>query len=204
MTAAQDGQSWRHVNIRGSSSTSRFLVRGLVTCQEKKEFRLRFPKTHADAGLFLLLKAAELSLERQKEIVVQLDVKIAFDHMEHGAALKAMRLQRLSLFSMALTAAIWSGSCTKARLGTVLSNKVQTSRGLPQAALESLVIFTMIMELVVGDLVKSWKARNLAWSVDDLVLADGVVLAAASAAAAEVMVADVIEKLGEVGLTIGA
>ena len=39
------------------------------------------PKTHADAGLFLLLKAAELSGERQKEIVVvQLDMKKAYDH----------------------------------------------------------------------------------------------------------------------------
>ena len=42
------------------------------------------PKSHADAGLFLLLKAAELSRERQREIVVvQLDVKKAFDHVDH-------------------------------------------------------------------------------------------------------------------------
>ena len=42
------------------------------------------PKTHADAGLFLLLQAAELSREWQKEIaVVQLDVKKAFDHVDH-------------------------------------------------------------------------------------------------------------------------
>ena len=52
------------------------------------------PKTHADAGLFLLLKAAELSREWQKEIVmVQLDVKKAFDHVDHRAAFKAMRVQ---------------------------------------------------------------------------------------------------------------
>ena len=40
------------------------------------------PRTHADAGVFLLLKAAEVSRDLQKEIVVvQLDVKKAFDHV---------------------------------------------------------------------------------------------------------------------------
>ena len=87
------------------------------------------PKTLADAGLFLLLKAAELSREWQKEIVVvQLDVKKAFDHVDHRAAFKAQKLQGVSLFSMALIAAIWNGSCMKARLGTVSSNKVRMSR----------------------------------------------------------------------------
>ena len=48
------------------------------------------------AGLFLLLKAAELSRERQKEImVVQLDVKKLLDHVEHPTAFKAMRLRWL-------------------------------------------------------------------------------------------------------------
>ena len=93
------------------------------------------PKTHADAGLFLPLKAAELSREWQREIVVvQLDVKKAFDHVDHRAAFKAMKLQGVSLFSMALIAAIWSGSCMMACLGTVTSNKVPMSRGLPQGA----------------------------------------------------------------------
>ena len=168
------------------------------------------PKTHADAGLFLLLKAAELSREWQREIVVvQLDVKKAFDHVDHRAAFKAMKLQGVSLFSMALIAAIWSGSCMKACLGTVTSNKVQMSRGLPQGAPESPVIFTMIMELVLRDLIKSWISRKLAWRLDDFTLAaicyaDDVVLIAVSVSAAETMVSEVIEKLIEVGLTVGA
>ena len=66
----------------------------------------------------------------------------------------------------------------KARLGTVLPNEAQMSRGLPQGAPES----------PVTDLVKSWKVRNLAWSLDDFVLAANcyVFLVAASVAAAEV------------------
>ena len=55
------------------------------------------------------------------------------------------------------------------------------------------------MELVLIDLVKSWKVRKLAWSLDGFVLAaicyaDDVVLAAPSVAAAEAMVAEVIAK----------
>ena len=65
------------------------------------------------------------------------------------------------------------------------------SRGLSQGAPESPVIFTMIMELTLRDLIKSWIARKLAWRLDDFVLAtifyaDDVVLVAASVAAAEV------------------
>ena len=168
------------------------------------------PQTHADAGLFLLMRAAELSREWQKEIVVvHLDVKNAFDHVDHRAAFKAMKLQGVSLFSMALIAAIWNGSCMKARLGTVSSNKVRMSRGLSQGAPESPVIFTMIMELVLRDLIKSWTTRKLAWRLDDFALAaicyaDDVMLFAVSMSAAEIMATEVIAKLKEVGLSIGA
>ena len=145
------------------------------------------PKTHADAGLFLLLHAAELSREWQREIVVvQLDVKKAFDHVDHRAALKAMKLLDVSPFSMALIAAIWNGNCMEARLGTVSSSKVRLGRGLPQGAPESPVIFTMIMELVSRDLLKSWIARKLAWRLDDFVLA----AICSSVVAAEVMVTE--------------
>ena len=97
----------------------------------------------------------------------------------------------------------------QACLGTVTSNKVQMSRGLPQGAPESPVIFTMIMELVLRDLIKSWISRKLAWRLDDLTLAaicyaDDVVLIAVSMSAAETMVSEVIGKLKEVGLTVGA
>ena len=149
------------------------------------------PKTHVDAGLFLLLHAAELSREWQREIVVvQVDVQKAFDHVDHRAAFNALRLQGVSPFSMALIAAIWNGGCMTARLGTVLSNKVQISRGVPQGALESPVNFTMIMELVLRDLINSWKVRKLAWSLDDFVLAaichaDDVVFVAVSVIAAD-------------------
>ena len=112
-------------------------------------------------------------------MVVQLDMKKAFDR------------------------------CMKARLGTVSSSKVRMSRGLPQGAPESLVIFTMITELVLRDFFKNLITRKLAWRLDDFVLgaicyANDVVLVAASVAAAEVMVAEVIAKLKDVSLNVGA
>ena len=87
----------------------------------------------------------------------------------------------------------------KVRLGTVSTSKVRLSRGLLQGAPEFPVIFTM-MELVLRDLIKSWITRKMAWRLDDFVLAatcyaDDVVLVAASVAALEVMVAEVIVEL---------
>ena len=62
---------------------------------------------------------------------------------------------------------------------------------------------------MLRDLIQSWITRKLAWRLDDFVLAaicyaDDVVSVAASVAAAEVMVTEVIAKLKEVGLTVGA
>ena len=99
---------------------------------------------------------------------------------------------------MALIAAIWNGSCMKARLGTISSSKVRMSKGLPQGAPESPIIFTMFMELVLRIPIKSWITMKLAWRLDDFVLV------AASVAVAEVMVTEVIAKLKGVGLTVGA
>ena len=41
-----------------------------------------------------------------EEVVAQLDVRKAFDHVDHRAAFTAMRLQGISLLSIALIAAI--------------------------------------------------------------------------------------------------
>ena len=157
-----------------------------------------------------VVASCRVSREWQKEIVVvQLDVKKAFDHVDHRTAFKAMKLQGVNLFSMVLIVAIWNGSCMKARLVTVSSNNVRMSRGLSQGPPESPVIFTMIMELVLRDLIKSWITRKLAWRLDDFALAaiccaDDVMLVAVSMSAAEIMVTEVIAKLKEVGLCVGA
>ena len=99
-------------NVSVQVHTERWFVcdsknHGLCVAQITPSIAAReLPKTHADAGSFLFLQAAELSRDQKKEIVVV--------------------QQSLSPFSMALIAAIWNGSCMKARLGTAPSNKVQT------------------------------------------------------------------------------
>ena len=95
----------------------------------------------------------------------------------------------------------------KACLGTVSSNKVRMSRGLRQGAP---VIITMITDLVMRDLIKSWITRKPGLEAGrfcvgcDICYADDVVLVAVSMSAAEKMVTEVIAKLKEVGLSVGA
>ena len=73
-------------------------------------------------SVFAVEGGGTVSRVAEREIVVvQLDVKKAFDHVDHRAAFKAMKLQGVSLFSMVLIAAISNGSCMKACLRTVTS-----------------------------------------------------------------------------------
>ena len=120
------------------------------------------PKTHADAGLFLLLQAAELWTEWQREIVVvQLDVKKAVRSRGSSSGLQGNGCESV-LDGTDCCNLEWMLRMN-ARLGTSSSSKVRMSRGLPQGAPESPVIFTMIMELLLRDLIKSWIIRKLAW-----------------------------------------
>ena len=97
--------------------------------------------------------------EWQREIVVvQLDVKKALDHVDHRAAFKAMKLQDVSPFSMALDCCNLEWKLHESMLWEqISSSKVQNEqRSCLKRAPESPVIFTMIMELVLRDLIKSW------------------------------------------------
>ena len=63
-------------------------------------------------------------------VVVQLDVKKAFDHVHHRAAFKGTMLQSLIPFSMGLIAAIWNGSCHESAIGNGI---VEQSSGCAEA-----------------------------------------------------------------------
>ena len=105
-------------------------------------------------------------------MVVQLNVKKAFDHVDHRAAFKAMRLQGVRPFSMALIAAIWNGSCMKARLGAVSSSKVRMSRGLPQGALAEVIAKLKGVGLNVGAQKTHWMSHPK--MVDKSIMVDGL------------------------------
>jgi hypothetical protein len=168
------------------------------------------PGSHADTGVFMINKAAELSREwRVPLFLAQLDVKKAFDHVDHRAAFKAMRLQGISLQAIALIAAIWAHSVVSVRLGSMSSDDIPMDRGLPQGAPESSLIFTMIMDMVIRALEPTWRQQGYGFNVDQFRLmvicyADDLVLAASSKEHLEAMISDVIEALAKIGLGVGA
>jgi hypothetical protein len=161
------------------------------------------PGSHADTGVFMINKAAELSREwRVPLFLAQLDVKKAFDHVDHRAAFKAMRLQGISLQAIALIAAIWAHSVVSVRLGSMSSDDIPMDRGLPQGAPESSLIFTMIMDMVIRALKPTWRQKGYGFNVDQFRLmvicyADDLVLAASSKEHLEAMTSDVIEALAK-------
>ncbi|CAE8618348.1 unnamed protein product [Polarella glacialis] len=158
----------------------------------------------------MINRAAELSREwRVPLVLAQLDVKKAFDHVDHRAAFEAMRLQGISLHAIALIAAIWACSVVTARLGMVSSDDIPMDRGLPQGAPESPLIFTMIMDMVIRALEPQWREKGYGFSIDRFRLtavcyADDIVLAASSKEHLEAMISDVINALGKIGLGVGA
>jgi hypothetical protein len=168
------------------------------------------PGSHADTGVFMINRAAELSREwRVPLVLAQLDVKKAFDHVDHRAAFKAMRLQGISLHAIALISAIWACSLVSVSLGMVSSDDIPMDRGLPQGAPESPLIFTMIMDMVIRALEPEWRRKGYGFNIDEFRLmavcyADDIVLAAPSKEHLEAMISDVIEALGKIGLGVGA
>ena len=81
--------------------------------------------------------------------MVQLDLTNAFDRVLHSAVVRALRLQSASLQCIAAICGILSQSKAAATLGHVSAKAVNMLRGLPQGALESPIIFTLVTELVL-------------------------------------------------------
>lgn len=166
--------------------------------------------SHANMGPHLILRLAELTREwRLSFCVAQLDLRKAFDHIDHRAAFRAMSLQGISLHAQALMAKIWSLSAIKAKLGTETSEAVPLHRGLPQGAPESPLIFTMIVEMIVRTLEVSWHARGMGFRIDGLIFccvcyADDIVLLAHTPQALTTMIAETIAAFNAIGLGVGA
>ena len=98
------------------------------------------PKTHADAGLFLLLKAAELSREWQREIVVvQLDVKKAFGPCGPSSGLQGHETARCESVFDGLDCGNLEG---KLHEGMLENGDVEQSSDEPRIASRSAGIFS--------------------------------------------------------------
>ena len=106
--------------------------------------------SHACMGVHVIQRVAELAREwRLPVCMAQVDLRKAFDHVNHRAAIDAMKLQGISLQAQALMAKIWQQSSIKAKLGAEVSDAVSLLRGLPQGAPESPLIFTMVVEMLL-------------------------------------------------------
>jgi hypothetical protein len=96
-------------------------------------------------------------------------------------------------------------------MGSVTTERFKTTRGLPQGAPESPVVFTLIVEMVMRRLNAKWAChqhQNVgfkmdSWWLPSLAYADDIILLARSKGALERMIVEVGEAFAEVGLSIG-
>ena len=166
--------------------------------------------SHACMGVHVIQRIAELAREwRQPVCIAQVDLKKAFDHVRHSAAMEAMQQQGISPQAQAIMAQLWQQSTIKARLGAETSEAVPLHRGLPQGAPESPLIFTIIVEMLLRRLEATWRARGWGFIIDDLkafsvCYADDIILIAADKEHLELMIQDLVKAFGDIGLTFGA
>ena len=163
-------------------------------------------------GVYTLLRAAELAREWGKPLfVAQLDLEKAFDHVRREAAIAALRLQGASLHTIAWISKLWEAHSIEMRMGHVRSKRFETSRGLPQGAPESPVVFTLLAEYVLRGLQQRWekeRGKGYGFGMDDwiftcLAYADDIILVAESKEALERMIREATEAFRGAGLNIG-
>jgi hypothetical protein len=168
------------------------------------------PGSHPAAGVFLIKRAAELSKEWSSELyVAQVDLRKAFDRVLHSSAIKALKLQGVSLQCMAFFCAMMSCSAMSFGLGGIMSGTVNMERGLPQGAPESPLVFVMITEMVLRPLLHRWRQRDSGWILDSFWLgavcyADDILLVSRSKADLVCMIQELAEAFLAVGLEIAA
>ena len=161
-------------------------------------------------GAHMYLRIGELCREWNLECnAAQLDVRKAFDHVCHAAALRAMEEMGVGNHSRALIAKAWSLSKVRARLANKTSEPVNLERGLPQGAPESPIIFAMILERVVRRCEEKWAVKGWGFWLNgkrwvSASYSDDIFLISAKKRDLEAMIKDITSELEAVGLGLGA
>ena len=88
--------------------------------------------------------------------MAQLDFKKAFDHVDRGAVIDVLKLQGASLHTIAWITQLWDSHSLEMRMGSITTERFETTRGLPQGAPESPAVFTLIAEMVMRKLNGKW------------------------------------------------
>ena len=167
-------------------------------------------KTDASHGIFVLERASELAKEWKTPLfMAQLDLKKAFDHVQHSFATAALQHKGVSDQLISILNKWWTQSSVEVGLAGIKSDRrIAFQRGLPQGAPESPAIFVAISDHVLGKLDDGWRNRNIGWKMDNIHLtsiayADDICLLASSKKDLELMVKECIEGFLEAGLETG-
>ena len=111
--------------------------------------------------------AAEKAREWGQELVVaQIDIKKAFDHVDRERALQALRRKGASRHHLAWLAKMWQEHSLEMKMGGYNTSRFQTTRGLPQGAPESPIVFTILIDMVMEALEEKWGSRCFGFSLD--------------------------------------
>ena len=141
--------------------------------------------------------------------IAQLDLKKVFDRISHDSIAEMLCRKNLCPQLVAVLCIWWCCSSLEVRLGHVTSDRcILVDREVPQGALESLLVFVMVADEILGGLRPSWERRNFAWTCDAVSLsclgyADDVLLFSGSKVTLETMIEHCCTKFGEAGLEVG-
>ena len=153
----------------------------------------------------------ELSKEWGRPLfVAQLDLKKAFDKAKHSAISDALLSKGVSPHHVAILNSLWSQSSMLFKLGHLRAARaVKAHRGVPQGAPESPLVFTTLVDEILGPLISKWTEQGLGWALDQVLMtclayADDVLLFADSLEKLECMFNDCCISFDRAGLTVGA
>ena len=154
-------------------------------------------KTDASHGVFVLERASELAKEWKILLfLAQLDLKKAFDHVQHSFATAALQHKGVSDQLISILNKWWTQSSVEVSLAGIKSDRrIAFLRGLPQGAPESPAIFVAVSDYVLGKLDDAWRNRNID--------ADDICLLASSKKDLELMVKECIDSFLDAGLETG-
>ena len=167
------------------------------------------PGVSAAHGVYVLKRAAELAREWSVPmVIVQLDLKKAFDRIRHSEVLRCLRKKGVGTQLLAVLAQMWQQSCVCGRLGSVTSRPVLLDRGVPQGAPESPFIFTAVVDEILGELLEKWNGLGYGWVLDGFWLAalgyaDDIIIVGKTVQEVEAMLADCILAFAAAGLEVG-
>ena len=103
-------------------------------------------KTDASHGVFVLERASEIAKEWKTPLfLAQLDLKKAFDHIQHSFASTALQHKRVSEQLLSVLNKWWTQSDVAVSLAITGHKRISFQRGLPQGGPESSAMWLFLI-----------------------------------------------------------